>query len=60
MDDIQKKLDELVKQSDLFVSSPETIERLKARGLPIKSVLITYKEYLDKLFAEKRKNDYLN
>lgn len=33
-DDIQKKLDELVKQSDLFISSPETIKRLKSRGLP--------------------------
>lgn len=56
MSDVQKKLDELVKQSDLFVSSPETIERLKAKGLPIKSVFTTYSEYLDKLFAEKRKN----
>jgi hypothetical protein len=54
-DDIQKKLDELVKQSDLFISSPETIERLKSRGLPIKSVFITFKEYLEKLFTEKRK-----
>lgn len=56
MNDVQEKLDELVKQSDLFVSSPETIERLKAKGLPIKSVFTTYSEYLDKLFAEKRKN----
>lgn len=53
--EIQKKLDELVKNSDLFVSSPETIEKLKAKGLPIKSVFTTYEEYLDKLFAEKRK-----
>lgn len=54
-DNVQKELNELVKQSDLFVSSPETIERLKARGLPIKSIFITYKEYLEKLFTEKRK-----
>lgn len=55
MDDLQKKLDELVKQSDLIVSSPDTIEKLKARGLPVKSIFITYKDYLDKLFVEKRK-----
>ena len=55
MDDLQKNLDELVKQSDLFVSSPDTIEKLKARGLPIKSIFITYREYLNKLFANKRK-----
>ena len=52
---LKKKLDELVKQSDLLVSTPETIERLKARGLPIKSVFTTYEEYLDKLFVERRK-----
>ena len=55
MNNLKKKLDELVKQSDLFVSTPETIERLKAKGLPIKSVFTTYEEYLDKLFVERRK-----
>lgn len=56
MDDIGKKLDDLVKNSDLIVSSPETIERIKARGMPIKSVFTIYQEYLDKLFVKKRKD----
>jgi len=55
MNNLKKKLDELVKQSDLFVSTPETIEKLKAQGLPIKSTFTTYEEYLDKLFVERRK-----
>lgn len=54
-DDVQKKLDELVKESDLFIASPDTIEYAQKNGLPVKSVFTTYQEYLDKLFAEKRK-----
>jgi hypothetical protein len=53
--DLQKKLDELVKNSDYIVSSPDTIEKLKAQGLPIKSVFTTYNDYLDKLFVTRRK-----
>jgi len=53
-DDVQKKIDELVKDSDLFIASPDTIERIQRKGLPIKSVFTTYQEYLDKLFVEKR------
>lgn len=52
--DIQKKLDEMVKNSDIFVATPDVIKNLQERGLPIKSVLTTYQEYLDKLFAERR------
>lgn len=55
MTNLKDKLDELAKNSDFIVSSPDAIERLKAQGIPIKSTFITYKEYLDKLFEEKRK-----
>ena len=55
MDNVQKKLDELVKQADYMIASPDTIESMKKKGLPIKSTFITYKEYLDKLFTNKRK-----
>lgn len=54
-DDLKKKLDELVKHADYIVSNPDTLEKMKAKGLPIKSVFTTYNEYLDKLFEEKRK-----
>lgn len=54
MDEVKKKLDELVKNSDLFVASPETLERMKQRGLPIKSTFQTYTEYLDNLFKKRR------
>lgn len=59
MTDIKAKLDELVKNSNYFVASPDTIEQLKSLGLPIKSVMTSYKEYLDKLF-EKRRNEANN
>lgn len=45
----------MVKQSDFIIASPKTIESMKAKGFPIKSVHTTYKEYLDRLFTEKRK-----
>ena len=54
MDDVQKKLDELVKNSDLFLASPDTIQHLQEKGLPIKSVTQTYSEYLDELFKKRR------
>lgn len=55
MKDLKDKLDELVKNSDFIVSSPETIERLKKQGLPIKSTFTTFEEYLDNLFKERRR-----
>lgn len=54
-DELEKKLDEIVKHHDTVVLSPKTIEMMKAKGLPIKSVKVAYKDYLDKLFMEKRK-----
>ena len=54
-DRVQENIDELVKNSDLFIASPDTIEQMQQKGLPVKSVFTTYQEYLDKLFAEKRK-----
>lgn len=54
-DDIQKKIDEMVKNSDMFIATPDVIKNLQENGLPIKSILTTYQEYLDKLFAERRK-----
>lgn len=54
-DVIRKKMDELVSQSTILVASPETIEKLKAKGHPIKSSTITYKDYLDSLFDKRRK-----
>ncbi len=55
MKDLNDKLDELVKNSDYIISNPDTIKRLKEQGLPIKSVFTTYGNYLDKLFAERKK-----
>jgi len=53
--DLQKKLDELVKNSDYIVATPDTIEKMQQKGLPIKSTFQTYENYLDKLFDKKRK-----
>lgn len=59
MDEKDKKLEEILNklaQNSSFISaSPETIAKLRERGLPIKSTFTTYREYLDKLFAEKRR-----
>ncbi|MFH1162405.1 MAG: hypothetical protein V1696_04010 [Candidatus Jorgensenbacteria bacterium] len=54
--ELKKKLDELVKNADFILASPDTLEKLKARGFPIQSKFVTYQEYLDKLFEEKKKN----
>lgn len=53
--DTKEKIDEMVSQSDFIVASPDAIKKMQEKGLPIKSVTTTYKEYLDKLFVEKRK-----
>jgi len=47
-------LDELVKQSDILVATPETIEKMQKMGYPIGTKQITYGEYLDNLFAKRR------
>ena len=46
----------LAKGATHIVSSPETIEKLKAMGLPIEERFISYEEYFEKLIARKRKN----
>ncbi len=51
----KKRIEDLVKHSDFIVASPNTIEKMKAKGLEVESKTVTYKEYLDKLFVEKRK-----
>jgi hypothetical protein len=48
-------MDELAKDGNFIVVNPETLQKLKDRGLPIESKFIPYKDYLEKLFAEKRK-----
>ena len=48
-------LNDLAKEGSFIIANPETIKKLKAKGLPFQSKFITYKEYLDKLFREKRK-----
>ncbi len=55
MNDIKKKLDDLVKNADFIVANPSTIESMKSKGLPIKSSFITYEDYLNGIFEEKRK-----
>lgn len=53
---LEKLLDETSKNATHFVSSPDTIEKMKAMGLPIEEKFITYEEYFEKLVAHKRKN----
>ncbi len=53
---LKKLLDETSKNATHFVSSPDTIEKMKAMGLPIEEKFITYEEYFEKLVAHKRKN----
>jgi len=53
---LEKTLDEDSKNATHIVSSPDTIKKLQAKGLPIKERFITYEEYFEKLVAQKRKN----
>jgi len=53
--DLKKKLDELVKNSNYLLATPETLEQMINKGLPVKSHQITYSEYIDKLFEEKKR-----
>lgn len=55
---IEETLNELVKNlgtEGFIVANPQTVQELKTKGLPFQSRFITYKEYLDKLFEDKRK-----
>lgn len=38
MDNIKEKMDKLVEGSDKIVANPETIEKLRSQGLPIKDI----------------------
>ena len=53
---LKKQLEELAKDATFIIVNPKTLEKLKAEGFPIESKFITHKEYLDKLFEEKRGN----
>jgi len=55
-DKLKKILDETSKNATHIVSSPETIEKMKAMRLPIKERFITYEEYFENLVIQKRKN----
>ncbi len=57
-EDIQRKLNELAKNSDVMIASPDTIANLQGRMSGFSSKFETYQEYLDKLFAEKRAASY--
>lgn len=52
---LKKTMDELAKDGNFIVVNPETLQKLKDRGLPVESKFIPYKDYLEKLFAEKRR-----
>lgn len=54
--ELKKILDETSKGATHIVSTPDTIEKLKAQGLPIEEKFITYEDYFEKLVAEKRKS----
>lgn len=59
MNDEDKKLDELLtaisKGATHIVANPETIKKLQERGLPIEERFITYEEYVEKLFTQRKK-----
>ncbi len=55
---IKEVLDELSSNSDMFIASPETIESLRKKNLPFNSSLLTYEDYLESLFKEKRKDAF--
>lgn len=49
--ELQKKFDDLLKSSDYFIASPETIANTDS----IKKVVTSYNQYLDELFTKRRK-----
>jgi len=53
---LEKALDKASIGATHIVSSPETIKKMKADGLPIEERFITYEEYFEKLITEKRKD----
>lgn len=55
-EELKKILGSLSEDATHFVSNPDTIEKLKAKGVSIEERFIAYEEYLGKLIAHKRKN----
>lgn|GEM_PF-2560068 len=53
---IKEKMDEMVSYSNYIVANPDTIEKMQQRNLPIQSKFISYEDYLDNLFKEKREH----
>lgn len=54
--DLGRVLDDTVQGATHIVSSPDTLEELKAKGIPIEERFIKYQDYFDNLVEEKRKN----
>lgn len=53
--DIQKLLDKASKDATVIISSPNTIKKLQAQGIPIEEKFTSYDDYFEKLIAEKRR-----
>lgn len=53
---LKEKLDEMVAYSDYIVANEETIERMQQKNLLAQSTFISYEDYLDKLFKEKKEH----
>lgn len=49
-------MDAVAKGATHIVATPETIEQLKQKGLPIESRFISYEEYVETLYVERKKN----
>lgn len=49
---IMKSLNKAAKSNTLFTSTPEDIKKLQEQGVPIKEKFISYKEYVNKLYKE--------
>lgn len=54
-DELKRIMDDLAKGATHLVASPDTIERLRQKGLAIESKFITYEEYTETLYAERKK-----
>lgn len=52
--ELEEKIKELTQSGTFIVANPKTIQDLKEKGLPFKSTFVSWEEYLDKLFEEKR------
>lgn len=55
-DELKRIMDDLAKGATHLVASPDTIERLRQKGLAIESKFTTYEEYAETLYAERKKS----